>query len=229
MANQKFKRTKAWVLRRTNYGEADRILNLITPEGQISAVARGVRKSKSKLAGAIELFCLSDVVLVGGKNSGMATLSSASLIEQFSDIVKDYERLMFAYEVLRQVERASRDVSNEIWFEIVGQVLPALNQMNVSLNLIKVWFYLRLSDHLGEEFNLLSDEFGNEIQAETNYRYDWESKNLSPDVRGEITTVHIKLMRLVMSSPLRLCAKVSQVDAYAQEILLVCQAHAGLN
>lgn len=81
MTNQKFKRTKAWVLRRTNYGEADRILNLITPQRQISAVARGVRKSKSKLAGAIELFCLSDVVLVGGKNGGMATLSSASLVE----------------------------------------------------------------------------------------------------------------------------------------------------
>lgn len=136
---------------------------------------------------------------------------------------------MFAYEVLRQVERASRDVPNEIWFEIVGQVLWALSQVNVSLNLIKVWFYLRLSDHLGEEFNLLSDEFGNEIQVETNYRYDLESKSLSPDVKGKITTVHIKLMRLVMSSPLRLCAKVSQVDVYAQEILSVCQAHAGVN
>ena len=41
-------RTKAYVLRRTNYGEADRILNLITPEGKISVIAKGVLKEKSK-------------------------------------------------------------------------------------------------------------------------------------------------------------------------------------
>ena len=44
-------RTFGYVLRRTNYGEADRILNIITPSGKISAIAKGVRKEKSKLAG----------------------------------------------------------------------------------------------------------------------------------------------------------------------------------
>lgn len=44
-------KTLAYVMRRTNYGEADRILNLITPEGKMSAIAKGVRKEKSKLAG----------------------------------------------------------------------------------------------------------------------------------------------------------------------------------
>ena len=43
-------KTLAYVIRRTNYGEADRIINLITPEGKISAIAKGVRKEKSKLA-----------------------------------------------------------------------------------------------------------------------------------------------------------------------------------
>lgn len=49
-------RTQAIVLRRTNYGESDRILNLLTPEGKVSVIARGVRKEKSRLAGSIELF-----------------------------------------------------------------------------------------------------------------------------------------------------------------------------
>ena len=43
--------TKAIVLKRTNYDEADRILNLLTPEGKMSALARSVRKEKSRLAG----------------------------------------------------------------------------------------------------------------------------------------------------------------------------------
>lgn len=49
-------RTQAVVLRRTNYGEADRILQLLTPDGRRSVMARGVRKEKSKLAGGVELF-----------------------------------------------------------------------------------------------------------------------------------------------------------------------------
>ena len=54
-------RTKAIVLRRTNYGEADRILNFLTEQGVIAAIAKGVRKEKSKLAGAVELFTVSDI------------------------------------------------------------------------------------------------------------------------------------------------------------------------
>ena len=48
-ANKDLK-TLGIVLRRTNYGEADRILNLITPVGKVAAMAKGVRKEKSKLA-----------------------------------------------------------------------------------------------------------------------------------------------------------------------------------
>ena len=46
-------KTKAIVLKRTDYGEADRILQLLTPDGKRSVIARGARKEKSKLAGGI--------------------------------------------------------------------------------------------------------------------------------------------------------------------------------
>ena len=42
-------KTCAYVLRRTNYGEADRILNIITPLGKMSVIAKSVRKEKSNL------------------------------------------------------------------------------------------------------------------------------------------------------------------------------------
>ena len=51
--------TDGIVLSRVNYGEADRIIKLLTPEaGKLSLMARGVRKPKSKLAGGIELFSI---------------------------------------------------------------------------------------------------------------------------------------------------------------------------
>lgn len=62
-------RTRAIVLRRTNYGESDRILNLLTPEGKVAVLAKGVRKEKSRLAGGIELFSISDVVIHQGRSN----------------------------------------------------------------------------------------------------------------------------------------------------------------
>ena len=49
-----FLRTQAIILRRTNYGEADKIINFLTTDGQVSAVARGIRKAGSKLARAVQ-------------------------------------------------------------------------------------------------------------------------------------------------------------------------------
>ena len=61
-------KTEAIMLRRTNYGEADRIISFITPDrGKLSAIAKGVRKPKSKLAGGLELFAASDITIAEGR------------------------------------------------------------------------------------------------------------------------------------------------------------------
>ena len=93
--NNSRKKTLAIVLRRTDFGEADRILTLLTPEGKKTAIARGVRKPKSKLAGGIEFFSLNEVVLIEGK-SEMKTLSSARMCEFFGEILKDFEIFLIA-------------------------------------------------------------------------------------------------------------------------------------
>ena len=89
-------RTQAIVLRRTNYGEADRIVQLLTPEGRRSVMAKGVRREKSKLAGGIELFAVSDVVVGEGKGD-LGVLTSAKLEHFYRHILKDYDRLQFGY------------------------------------------------------------------------------------------------------------------------------------
>lgn len=228
--NTKFNRTQAWVLRRTNYGEADRILNLITPSGQIACLARGVRRNKSKLAASIELFCLFDAILLEAKhNAQLKILSSASLVRQLDCIIKDYDRLMFAYEVLRQVERASRELGQNQFFDLTSQVLFALNQPEFNFDLIRAWFYLRISKEMGEELNLISDDKGEQIRAGCNYRYDYESKSLYLDQSAKISTDHIKLLRLMMSANLILCSQVVGHETLLSVILPLCQAHAGLN
>jgi DNA repair protein RecO (recombination protein O) len=62
------------VLRKLDYGEADRIYTLLTREhGKVGAIARGVRRSTSRLAAALELFSVVDVELARGRNLDVVT------------------------------------------------------------------------------------------------------------------------------------------------------------
>ena len=62
-------REEAVVLRKLDYGEADRIYTLLTKDhGKIGALARGVRKTSSKLASALEVYSQIDVQLAHGRN-----------------------------------------------------------------------------------------------------------------------------------------------------------------
>lgn len=60
--------TKAIIVRRIDYGEADRIVTFVTEgNGMVSALAKGVRKLSSKLAGGLELFSISNVTFLKGR------------------------------------------------------------------------------------------------------------------------------------------------------------------
>src|SRR5579872_6165741 len=62
-------REEAIVLRKLDYGEADRIYTLLTRgHGKVGAIARGVRKNTSRLAPALDLFARVDVLLAAGRS-----------------------------------------------------------------------------------------------------------------------------------------------------------------
>ena len=68
------------MLRGIKYGEADRILHLYTPDrGRVSAIAKGVRRSKSRFGGRLEPFFRLNLVLYEGK-SDLLTVTSAETL-----------------------------------------------------------------------------------------------------------------------------------------------------
>jgi DNA repair protein RecO (recombination protein O) len=74
-------KTEAIVLRSIRFGEADRILHLYTPErGRISAIAKGVRKTRSRFGGRLEPFFRLRLVLHQGR-SDMMTVTSAETLQ----------------------------------------------------------------------------------------------------------------------------------------------------
>lgn len=219
--------TRAIVLRRTNYGEADRILQLITPEGRRAVIARGVRKEKSRLAGGIELFAVCDVVLGRGKGE-LDILTSARLVQFYRHILEDYDRMQFGYEVLKQVARASEMVDEPEWYDVAAELLMALDSSAVDIRLSRTWFYLHHARLLGHELSLQFDVDGKKIQPDMTYTYDVAEKSLRPKDTGELTSDHIKLMRLVATRSLRTLAQVGGIESVIDECERVARAHAAL-
>jgi DNA repair protein RecO (recombination protein O) len=73
-------KTEGIVLRGIRYGEADRVLHLYTPErGRVSAIAKGVRRAKSRFGGRLEPFFRLNLVLYEGR-SDMLTVTSVETV-----------------------------------------------------------------------------------------------------------------------------------------------------
>lgn len=220
-------RTRAIVLRRTNYGEADRILDLLTPDGRMSAIARGVRKEKSKLAGGIELFAVCDVVIGQGKGE-LGIVTSARLVHFYRHILEDYDRMQFAYEALAQITKASSSLDESEWYDIASEVLAALDVASVPLALVQTWFYMRVSAMLGESLSTERDVKGLKLRADGVYRYDSTEKGFIEDSRGSVTAEHIKILRLVSAKSLGVLVQVGGMGEYLTECLDIARRHAAL-
>ena len=92
--NKMQKTTTGLVLRATKTGEADQILSILTPEGIISASAKGSLRLKNKLFSACGLFCYSEFTLFEGKT--MYTVDEASVQNVFFGLHEDVESMALA-------------------------------------------------------------------------------------------------------------------------------------
>jgi DNA repair protein RecO (recombination protein O) len=82
-------KTEAIVLRSLRYGEADRILHCYTPgRGRIGAIAKGVRKTRSRFGGRLEPFFRLNLVLHEGR-SDLMTVTSVETVAAYAALRAD--------------------------------------------------------------------------------------------------------------------------------------------
>lgn len=223
----KTSRTRAIVLRRTNYGEADRILQILTPGGKRSVMARGVRREKSKLAGGIELFAISDVVLGEGKGE-LGVLTSSRLVHFYGNILNDYDRMQFGYTVIKLIARASEMMDEPDWYDVMSEVLMGLDAESVDLELVQAWFYLRYASLMGHELSLERDIDGKKLSSDLTYLYDESEQGLREVKNGEINSDHIKLLRLIATKSIHALVQVGGVSDTLPLCGLVAREHAAV-
>jgi DNA repair protein RecO (recombination protein O) len=134
----------AIVLRSVDYGEADRIITLLTRRrGRVSALARSARKSKRRFPGALEGFAWISVELSFGRGS-LATLHTARVTRSFPRLLGDLTRLNTAGALLRLArDLVPEDVAEEETFDAVAEMLQALNEGDVPCAPYEVAFRAR--------------------------------------------------------------------------------------
>lgn len=208
-------KTLAIVLRRTNYGEADRILQLLTPNGKRGVLARGVRKERSKLAGGVELFSVSEVIIREGRGE-LGMLTGARLVEYFDALVKDLELIELAGTMMRVVNRRAEQVDAPEFFDLLRQALRAMQrhagETGVWKEVLAAWWQINLARASGEEANLCFDVVGQKLEAEGRYAWNAELEALERQERGQIGAEAIKFLRVLNSVSAEMALRVRGIE-----------------
>lgn len=146
---------EALVLRRTDYGEADRILTLLTREdGLIRAIARNARASRRRFGGAIELFSHARCEL-GRKRPGSDTLEQLSSAEQIDAHLGLRGSLGSLKSASVMCEATSHLIhEHEAVPELFDRLRDALAGLGAGLprervELVELWYLLQLLDAAG--------------------------------------------------------------------------------
>jgi DNA repair protein RecO (recombination protein O) len=136
------------VLRSYVLGESDRIVVLLSPNhGKVRAVAKGIRKTKSKFGGRLEPFTHVDVVLYEGRN--LDTITQVSVIEAHPALRADLDRVMAAGTMAEAVDVVAQEDEPALRaFLLLQRGLKALEKGPLHPDLVTA-FLLRLADVVG--------------------------------------------------------------------------------
>lgn len=116
---------EALILKRANFGEADRMLTVLTKTlGKISVVARGVRRITSRRAGNVELLNLVKIGLHKGKGY---TLTEAESIETFPRIKSNLATSTAAFHILELTNKLLPE--DDINFRAYDLVVATLKKL----------------------------------------------------------------------------------------------------
>jgi DNA repair protein RecO (recombination protein O) len=152
MARPRVYKTEAIVLKRTNLGEADNIITFYTPNlGKLRAVAKGVRRPKSKLGGHLDLLTQSALLLAQGQNLDVITQSQT--IESFLPLKSNLWRTSCAIYVAELADQfTAEQVENYPIYRLLQTTLLWLCEAQSEIHsseLVLRYFELQLLSHLG--------------------------------------------------------------------------------
>jgi DNA repair protein RecO (recombination protein O) len=138
-------KSKGIVLRSIRYGEADRILDLYTRDaGLVPAIAKGIRRTKSRFGARLEP--LSCVDFVGYHGRTLDTVTQAEVLRSFYGVREDLARFEAAAGMVGSVRALSGgDEADRRVFNLLYNGLDALERRDSGFGSVEAAFGLKLS------------------------------------------------------------------------------------
>lgn len=145
---------EAVVLRTMRLGEADRIVTFLgRTGGKIRAVAKGVRKTKSRFGGRMEPFAQVSLVLWRGRSGGLDTVTQVDVVQPFREIRENLRSFARGQVMLEAIDRVvqEREQSSRTFILLTDSLhaLAAAERDLASSELVLANFLLRLSGLAG--------------------------------------------------------------------------------
>src|SRR5687768_4315378 len=138
-------KSKGIVLRSIRYGEADRILDLYTRDaGLVSAIAKGIRRTRSRFGARLEPLSCVDFVAYHGRT--LDTVTQAEVLRSFHGVREDLTRFEAAAGMVGSVRALSGgDEADRRVFNLLYNGLDALEERGSGFEAVEAAFGLKLS------------------------------------------------------------------------------------
>ncbi|KPL01104.1 MAG: hypothetical protein AMJ91_01455 [candidate division Zixibacteria bacterium SM23_73_3] len=123
-------KTEAIVLKSIKFGDTSKIATLYTKDcGKIKVIAKGIRKPKSRLAGALQTFSHIQIVFYKKRTSEIYLLSQSEIMKSYQSLYKDLNRYVFASAALELLDRLiTGEESNPELFELALATLSFMER-----------------------------------------------------------------------------------------------------
>ena len=134
-------RTKGIFLSAEEKGEADRLFTIFSADyGKIEVVGKAIRKVKSKLRGGADIFYLSEIEFIQGKNQKI--LTDALGEEKFKNLRREEERMEAAWKMAAALRSlAPKEEKDERIWALLQECLRELNPPSLALSPALLYYY----------------------------------------------------------------------------------------
>ncbi len=134
-------RTQGIILKKEERGENDQLFTIFTKDfGKLEILGKGIRKITSKLRAGMEIFYLSEIEFVQGKNQKI--LTDAILIKKYEKIRKNLLKLKIAYKISEVLSKLIKgeEKDEKIW-SLLKDTFEKLEKYQLKIDRIKLIYY----------------------------------------------------------------------------------------
>ncbi len=200
---------KVIVLRRTNYGENDRVLTVLAEKyGKIAVFVKSVRTQKSRLNGGTQLLAINEIGFIEGR-SNLKTVTSAECLRSFDKIVNNYKKAESVFENYKRLEKMIEEDQGQEFYSLMINYLDYINNENFNWVHAEIWFRLQLLKQMG-----LVSELKTDVNDAEHYDFDFENQIFKSREQGAFKANDIKFFRVMLNvdKPAKITNKLSDEE-----------------